>query len=168
MGLLPVLQYPDERLRTPCAQIAVFDASLRDLADDLLDTMRAAPGIGITAAHVGRLVRLAVIELQPGADPFVAANPRILWSSSEIARHPEGSVSMPGIVEDVDRPARVKAAWQTLDGDVREAEFDGLMSVCVQHEIDQLDGIFWIDRLSRLRRERAEKRFLKQLRRQTG
>ncbi len=161
MARLPIVRYPDKRLRTPCEEIRTFDAALGAFADDLLDTMRAAPGIGITAAHVGRPIRLTVIQLEPGRDVFIAANPRIVWSSPETTRHPEGSVSMPGIVEDVERPARVRAVWQSLDGVAREAEFDGLMAVCIQHEIDQLDGIFWLDRLSRLKRERAGKRYAK-------
>lgn len=161
MAVLPIVRYPDARLRTRCEAVTQFDAGLHDLADDLCDTMRAAPGIGITAAHVGRLVRLTVIELEPGQPTFIAANPRILLSSQETARHPEGSVSMPGIVEEVERPARIRAAWHSLHGTALDGEFDGLMAICLQHEIDQLDGIFWLDRLSRLRRERALKRYAK-------
>jgi peptide deformylase len=165
MAALPILRYPDRRLRMPCHEVEAFDDELRMLAEDLIDTMRAAPGIGITAAHVGRPIRLTVIELSPDEGVFVAVNPRIVWSSTATKVHPEGSVSMPGVVEDVERPADVRASWRTLDGTEHEGAFDGLMAVCIQHEIDQLDGIFWLDRLSRLRRERSEKRFAKAIRR---
>ena len=148
----------------PCEEVRVFDPQLRSLADDLLDTMRAAPGIGITAAHVGVLKRLTVIEITRRQGAFVAVNPRVTAASHETSRQTEGSVSMPGISEDVERPERVRVAYLDLDGNQHEEDFDGLMSICLQHEIDQLDGVFWLDRLSRLKRERAEKRFSKALR----
>lgn len=138
-----------------------FDAELRHLADDLVDTMRAAPGIGITAPHIGVPLRLVALEL-PGTSVRFYANPAILWHSVETARHAEGSVSMPGHTEEVERPARVRVRYQDLDGQVQEEEADGLLAVCHQHEIDQLDGIFWIQRLSRLKRERLVKRHQKQ------
>jgi peptide deformylase len=138
-----------------------FDAELAALANDLLETMRAAPGIGITAPHIGILQRLTVIEIEPASGPKIYCNPEIVRSSDDTVSHAEGSVSMPGITEDVIRPRLIRVRYQTLSGDLDETEADGLLSICLQHEIDQLDGIFWLQRLSRLKRERATKRFSK-------
>ena len=161
MTTLPILRYPDPRLRLACAPVETFDARLATLAGDLAATMRAAPGIGITAAHAGVLERLTVIELDGPASQRVYVNPRIDWSSQELQRHTEGSVSMPGVTDEVERPARIRLAYQDLSGTEHTEDADGLLSVCLQHEIDQLDGIFWIDRLSRLKRERVIKKFRK-------
>lgn len=138
-----------------------FGPELAALAGDLLDTMRAAPGIGITASHVGILERVTVIELPEESVVRVYVNPRVVWSSPDKREHVEGSISMPGATETVERPARVRVAFQTLEGAEETEEADGLLAVCLQHEIDQLDGIFWIQRLSRLKRERLIKRFHK-------
>jgi peptide deformylase len=132
---------------------------------DLVDTMRAAPGIGITAPHVGVLARVVAIELSAADGVRIYVNPVVVWSSPETGLHQEGSVSMPGVGEEVERPARVKLRWQDLDGLSHTEEADGLLAVCLQHEIDQLDGCFWIDRLSRLKRERVVKRYEKLQRR---
>ncbi len=161
MAILPILRYPDPRLRTPCRAVEAFDERLAILANDLAATMRAAPGIGITAAHVGIAERLTVIELDGPGSLKVYVNPRIEWSSPELQRHAEGSVSMPGITEEVERPARIRLTYRDLTGASHAEEADGLLSVCLQHEIDQLDGIFWIDRLSRLKRERIVRKFRK-------
>lgn len=159
MAVRPIIRYPNAALAAATEPVSRFDEGLRQLADDLIDTMRAAPGIGITAPHIGILQRLTVIETDRQAGPRSFVNPEIVWRSVETARHSEGSVSMPGIAEEVERPARVQVRFQTLDGDTHEEQAEGLMAVCLQHEIDQLDGIFWIRRLSRLKRERAIKRF---------
>ena len=159
MTVLTILRFPDERLRQVCRPVATFDAALSALAADLAETMRAAPGIGITAAHVGVMTRLTVIEIEGPGSTRIYANPDILWSSPEMKRHAEGSVSMPGVIDEIERPARIRVRYQDLDGTVLEEEADGLLAVCLQHEIDQLDGIFWIDRLSRLKRERLVKKF---------
>lgn len=161
MAIRPILRFPDERLRTRCAAVTRFDAALSGLADDLAETMRAAPGIGITAAHLGELLQVTVIELDGPSSTRVYVNPRIDWFSADTRRHTEGSVSMPGVTEEIERPARIGLSYQSLSGDHRTEEADGVLSVCLQHEIDQLDGIFWIDRLSRLKRERVIKKFRK-------
>jgi peptide deformylase len=161
MAILPIMRYPDPRLRLPCKRIEAFDARLATLADDLAARMRAAPGIGITAAHVGILERLTVIELEPPGSLRIYVNPEIEWFSPEMQRHTEGSVSMPGVTDEVERPARIRLTYQDLAGAAHMREADGLLAVCLQHEIDQLDGIFWIDRLSRLKRERIVKKFRK-------
>ena len=161
MAILPILKFPDPRLRARCRTVEQFDARLAALADDLAATMRAAPGIGITAAHVGVLERLTVIELDGPGSLRAYVNPEIEWFSPELQRHIEGSVSMPGVTDEVERPARVRLTYQDLAGGTHTEEADGLLSVCLQHEIDQLHGIFWIDRLSRLKRDRIVKKYSK-------
>ncbi|BAV51310.1 peptide deformylase [Mesorhizobium loti] len=163
MTIRPIVRFPDPRLRSVAEPISIFD-DLRRLAGDLTDTMRAAPGIGITAPHIGILKRLVVLELSPATGLCSYVNPTILWASGEMIRHIEGSVSMPGVTEEIERHARVRIGYQTLDGDDGVEEAEGLLAVCHQHEIDQLDGIFWIERLSRLKRERLVKRYQKQQR----
>ena len=160
MPVRPILSFPDPRLRLPAAPVTRFDADLRALAEDLLDTMRAAPGIGITAPHIGVSSRLVVLELKPG-EVRIYANPVLDQVSRETIRHIEGSVSMPGVTDELERHARIRVRYQDLAGNEQNEDADGLLAVCHQHEIDQLDGIFWLDRLSRLKRERAIKRYEK-------
>jgi peptide deformylase len=161
MTIRPVVRFPDPRLKRPAAPVTVFDDTLRTLADDLLYTLRAAPGIGITAPHVGVPLRLVVLDLGDGEPPCIYVNPAIDWASREMIQHMEGSISMPGVTDEIERHAGVRIAYQDLDGEARTEEAEGLRAVCHQHEIDQLDGVFWIDRLSRLKRERLVKRFEK-------
>lgn len=160
MAVREIVKWPDPRLKAKANPVTVFDDALRRLADDLLDTMRAAPGVGITGPHIGELVRLVVLELAPG-EVRIYVDPMVIEASEETIRHAEGSVSMPGVVEEVERAARVRVAYRDLDGSAREEEAEGFLAVCLQHEIDQLDGRFWIERLSRLKRERAVKRWEK-------
>ena len=160
MPIRPILSFPDPRLRLTAAPVLRFDADLRALADDLLETMRAAPGIGITAPHIGVSQRLVVLELTPG-DVRTYANPVLDGVSRETIRHVEGSVSMPGVTDELERHAHVRVRYHDLDGVEQSEEADGLLAVCHQHEIDQLDGIFWIDRLSRLKRDRLIARYRK-------
>lgn len=161
MTIRPILRYPDRRLALPARPLTAFDDGLRQLAQDLLDTMRAAPGIGITAPHIGVPLRVVVLELDAKDGPRTYVNPEITWASPEMIMHREGSVSMPGVNEDVQRHARVRISYQDIEGNVRSEESDGLRAVCHQHEIDQLDGMFWIQRLSRLKRERLVKKYEK-------
>ncbi|MFG1424375.1 peptide deformylase [Roseixanthobacter liquoris] len=168
MAVREIVRFPDPRLRQAAAAVTRFDGELAALAQDLLETLRAAPGIGITAPHIGVGLRLVVLELPEDGQVQIYANPRITWSSSERGRHPEGSVSMPGVVDEVERPKQVRVQYQDLDGPAQESGADGLLAVCLQHEIDQLDGIFWLQKLSRLRRERVVKRFEKLARAASG
>jgi peptide deformylase len=156
-----IVRFPDPRLRQKAEPITAIDEQVRALARDLTETMHAAPGIGITAPHIGVLRRLMVIQLESDPQPHIYINPEIAWSSSEMIRHVEGSVSMPGVTEEIERPQRVRVRYKRLDGMEYEEEAKGLMAVCLQHEIDQLEGIFWIDRLSKLKRDRLIKRFEK-------
>jgi peptide deformylase len=161
MPIRPIIRYPDPRLALPAQPVTVFDSALRDLASDLLETMHAAPGIGITAPHIGIALRVVVLDLDliDGARSYV--NPEIVWASSEMMLHREGSVSMPGVHDDVQRHARIRISYHDVNGKIQSEESDGLRAVCHQHEIDQLDGLFWIKRLSRVKRERLIKRFEK-------
>ncbi|TCU67297.1 peptide deformylase [Bradyrhizobium sp. R2.2-H] len=161
MTIRPIVRYPDRRLALPAHPVSAFDGGLRDLANDLLETMRAAPGIGITAPHIGVPLRVVVLELdaKDGARTYV--NPEITWASPKMILHREGSVSMPGVTDEVQRHAQVRISYQDLDGNMQHEESDGLRAVCHQHEIDQLDGMFWLQRLSRLKRERLVKKYEK-------
>jgi peptide deformylase len=161
MPIRPIIRYPDPRLALAAQPVTEFDGALRDLAGDLLETMHAAPGIGITAPHIGVSLRVVVLDLDPvnGARTYV--NPDIIWASPEIMMHQEGSVSMPGVNDDIQRHARIRISYCDVDGNPQTEEADGLRAVCHQHEIDQLNGMFWIQRLSRLKRERLIKRFEK-------
>src|ERR1700675_3248567 len=161
MTIRRIVRYPDPRLAVAAQPVMVFDDALRELARDLLETMHAAPGIGITAPHIGVSLRVVVLDLDPidGARTYV--NPEINWASPETALHREGSISMPGVNDDIRRHARVRISYQDVHGDVLTEESEGLRAVCHQHEIDQLNGMFWIQRLSRLKRERLTKRFEK-------
>jgi len=161
MTIRPIVRYPDPRLAIPARPVTVFDDALRELARDLLDTMHAAPGIGITAPHIGVALRVVVLELDAKAGPQTYVNPEIEWASPEMILHKEGSVSMPGVNDEVQRHARVRISYQDVDGNTHSEESDDLRAVCHQHEIDQLDGMFWIQRLSRLKRERLVKKYEK-------
>ena len=163
-----ILRFPDHHLRATAERVVVFDEDLCSLATDLLDTLRAASAIGITATHIGVLKRLAVIELAAADGVRTYVNPQIVWASADMIRHEEGSISMPGITEEIERHARVRMRYQDLSGVAKIEEADGLLSVCLQHEVDQLDGIFWISRLSRLKRDRVVKRFDKTQRTQAS
>jgi len=160
MAIRPIIRFPDPRLRVAAEPVTRFGAELRALAEDLLDTMRAAPGVGITAPHLGVPLRLVVLELAPG-EVGIYANPVVLETSAETIRHVEGSVSMPGVNDEVERPARVTIGYRDLDGAEHAEMAEGFRAICHQHEIDQLDGIFWLQRLSKLKRDRLIRKWEK-------
>lgn len=168
MPARPIVLYPDQRLRQAAEPVTQFDAALRTLAADLFDTMQAAPGIGITAPHIGVALRVVVLDLRDTSGARTYVNPEIIWASDETIRHEEGSVSMPGVTEQIDRPAKVRVRYQDLDGEEQIEESDGLRAICHQHEIDQLNGLFWIQRLSALRRTRLIARYEKIRRARSG
>jgi len=159
MTIRPIVRYPDPRLALPAQGVIAFDDALRELASDLLETMHAAPGIGITAPHIGISLRVVVLDLDATEGARTYVNPEIIWASPQMILHQEGSVSMPGVNDEVTRHARVRIRYHDVDGSLQTEESDGLRAVCHQHEIDQLNGMFWIRRLSRLKRERLIKRF---------
>jgi peptide deformylase len=161
MPIRPIIRYPDPRLALPAQPVTMFDGALRELTTDLLETLHAAPGIGITAPHIGISLRVVVLDLDAGDGVRSYINPEIVWASPETILHREGSVSMPGVNDEVQRHARVRINYRDLDGNIASEESEGLRAVCHQHEIDQLDGLFWITRLSRLKRERLIRRFEK-------
>lgn len=161
MTRLTIRRYPDPALKAAAEPVTDFGPELATLADDLYETMKVAPGVGITAPHCGILKRLTVIDLPElgGRQDYV--NPEILWFSNDVMTHTEGSVSMPGMTDEVTRPKAVRVRYQTLDGAVVEEDLEGFSAICMQHEVDQLDGIFWIQKLSRLKRERLLKKWEK-------
>lgn len=161
MAIRALIDYPSDILSRPCMPVSVFDGALSELARDLADTLDAAQAAGLAGPHIGALVRIVVLRPEPGQPASVYVNPEIAWASPERVSGIEGSVSMPGIRETVERAAAVRVRFSTLDGALREEEAQGFRAACLQHEIDQLDGLFWIERLSRLRRDRARRRHAK-------
>lgn len=160
MAIRSIVTYPHVALSTHCEPVKDFGPSLAELEKDLLDTMRAAPGVGITAAHIGILKRIFVLELTPG-EVRAYVNAEITELSGETMRHMEGSVSMPGFTEEVERPSRVKLRYQDVSGSWHDEQSDGFHAICIQHEIDQLNGVFWLKRLSKLKRDRLIRKWEK-------
>ncbi|MFC0409425.1 peptide deformylase [Roseomonas elaeocarpi] len=161
---LPILLLPDARLRLKARPVAEGDAdAVRALAPRMLAAMYAAPGIGLAAPQVGESLRLITVDLQPEErrEPFVMVNPEIVEASREIAQREEGCLSIPDQYAEVQRPATVKVRWRDLDGTRREMVADELMATCVQHEIDHLDGVLFIDHLSPLKRNMLLRRYNK-------
>lgn len=165
---LPILFVPDPRLRARAKPVGTADsARVRDLSARMLAAMYAAPGIGLAAPQVGELLRLVVIDLQKeeARAPIVLVNPEIVAASAETATREEGCLSLPGQYADVTRPARVKVRYHDLEGARREIEGEGLLSACLQHEIDHLDGILFVDYLSALKRNMLLRKLAKELKR---
>jgi len=168
MTLRKILTIPDPQLRLPSKPVAAVDGRVRALVDDMLETMYDAPGIGLAAIQIGVAERVLVVDLakqdQPRA-PMAFINPEILSVSEETRVYEEGCLSIPEYYEEVTRPAAVKVRYLDLDGKTREIDADGLLATCLQHEIDHLDGKLFIDRLSKLKRDRVMKKFTKQAKR---
>ena len=156
--MLQLIHYPDKRLDMLALPVTKFDEALRTLSNDLLQVMYDAPGLGITACHVGLLQQLVVIDLEKGKPQFFV-NPRITSFSQGMSEANEGSISMPGVIETVRRPSSITLTYQDLYGVQIEDRADGFLSTCLQHEIDQLNGVFWLKRLSRLKRDRLVKKY---------
>ena len=183
MAIREILEVPDPRLKTVSTRVERFDDELKTLVDDMLETMYAAHGIGLAAIQVGVPIRLLVIDLQepdPEAEPEdcgehgcghdhrpvinnprVFVNPEILDPSPDMATYQEGCLSIPDIYGEVDRPATCRVRWQDLEGETHEEDMEGLMATCIQHEMDHLEGILFIDHLSRLKRTMALKKLEK-------
>ena len=145
-------------LKQVSAPVAEVDNELRALADDMLETMYAAPGIGLAAVQVGVPKRLIVMDIAGAEEtraPRVFVNPEIVWASEETAPYQEGCLSVPDIYDDVERPARIKLRYVDYHGAPVEEDAEGLFAVCIQHEMDHLEGVLFIDHLSRLKRDRA-------------
>jgi peptide deformylase len=160
MAIRDILTVPDPVLKQKSAPVARVDGALRALMDDMLETMYAAPGIGLAAIQIGVPKRVIVMDLAGKGEPpqpryFV--NPEILEASEELAPYEEGCLSVPEIYDEVERPARVKIRYLDYDGKEVVEDAEGLFAVCIQHEMDHLNGVLFIDHLSRLKRERAVK-----------
>ena len=170
MALLPIVEVPDPRLRQISSPVEKVDDELRALIKDMFETMYAAPGIGLAAIQVGVPKRVLVIDLQepeeeggePIRDPRVFINPEILTSSDQDVPYTEGCLSVPDQYAEVERPDRVRARWLDERGKSHEEEIEGLLAVCLQHEMDHLEGVLFIDHLSRLKREMVLKKLAKQ------
>ena len=165
MALREIIVVPDPRLKQVSKPVDVVDDALRALMDDMLETMYAAPGIGLAAIQVAVPKRVIVMDLAREGEepqPRVFVNPEILWASEETAPYEEGCLSVPEIYDEVERPARVKLRYLNYQGEPVEEDAEGLFAVCIQHEMDHLDGVLFIDHLSRLKREQAIKKVKKQ------
>ena len=188
MALREILEVPDPRLKQISAPVTAFDDELRALVADMFETMYEAPGIGLAAVQIGVPLRVLTIDLQPEdedaapeecsghghghgghshshqpvkREPQVFINPEILDPSEDYAVYSEGCLSVPEIYADVERPARIRARWQDLDGTLHEEDIDGLLATCLQHEMDHLEGVLFIDHLSRLKRQMVLKKLEK-------
>jgi len=164
MAKLDILIAPHPTLKQKAAPVAAVDDRIRGLADDMLETMYAAPGIGLAAPQVGVLERLIVVDVAREGEepaPMVLINPEILWQSEELAEYEEGCLSLPEQYAPVSRPARCRIAYTDRDGARQEAEAEGLLSTCLQHEIDHLDGILFTDHLSPVRRSMIMRKLAK-------
>jgi peptide deformylase len=163
MPVREIIKLPDPRLRLVSKPVKIDD-EIRALVADMFDTMYAAPGIGLAAIQVGAPHRVVTMDLAKKDDPKnpqVFINPEILWTSEELGTYEEGCLSIPELYEEVERPARVKVAYTDLDGKTHEVEANGLLATCLQHEIDHLNGVLFIDHLSKLKRDRVIKKFTK-------
>ena len=181
MPALSVVEVPDQRLRTVCAPVAEVTDEVRRLGADMIETMYAANGIGLAAPQVGVLARVVVIDLQERAqgeaaeaegadpadepervrDPHIYINPELTWVSDELSTYNEGCLSIPDQYAEVTRPARCRVRWLDERGDAHEAEMGGLLATCMQHEIDHLNGVLFIDHISRLKRDMVMRRLAK-------
>ncbi len=169
MALREIIVIPDPRLKLVSEPIATVDTEVRKLADDMLETMYEAPGIGLAAIQIAVPRRVVTIDLarkDEPKQPVVLINPEIIWRSDELSIYEEGCLSIPEYYEEVERPAKCRIRYQDLDGKAQELDCEGLMATCVQHEIDHLNGVLFIDYLSRLKRERVMKKFAKAARRE--
>jgi peptide deformylase len=164
MTVREILKLPDKRLRLVSEPVKRIDAGIRALVDDMFETMYAAPGIGLAGIQIGAAKRVVTMDLSKKEDahkPLVFINPEITWASEEKSTHEEGCLSIPEYYEEVERPIEVKVKYLDLEGKTHEIAAAGLFATCLQHEIDHINGILFIDRISRLKRDRVIKKFIK-------
>lgn len=155
MAKLPIIVAPDPRLKRISKPVAKVDSEIRQLMDDMLETMYAAPGIGLAAPQVGQLKRVIVLDLadkEEMSQPLRMANPELLWLSDDDAIYNEGCLSVPEHYADVARPRACKVRYIDHENEIREMEAEGLLATCIQHEMDHLDGVLFVDRISALKR----------------
>ena len=166
MSLLPIIIAPDQRLKRPALPVDSVNSEVRSLMDNMLETMYEAPGIGLAAPQVGVSARVLVIDINmndkgvPG-EPLLVANPKLTWTSKEMNTTEEGCLSLPTQYSEVQRPAKIRVIFTDKDNDRKEIEADGLLAACLQHEMDHLDGILFVDHLSRLKRNMILKKLAK-------
>ncbi|MGE5366994.1 MAG: peptide deformylase [Betaproteobacteria bacterium] len=164
MAIREIIKLPDKRLRLVSEPVKQIDAGIKKLVDDMFETMYKAPGIGLAAIQVGVAKRVITLDLSKKEDdhePQVFLNPEILWQSEARAKFEEGCLSIPDYYEEVERPAEVKVKYLDLAGKKREIDAKGLLATCLQHEIDHINGVLFIDHLSKLKRDRVIKKFTK-------
>ena len=164
MAVHDIITLPDPRLKLRSEPVARVDDEVRALMDDMLDTMYEAPGIGLAAVQIGVPKRVVVVDVgkdETARAPLCLANPEIVWTSAETRVHEEGCLSIPEFYAEVERPARVRVRYLDRAGETREIEADELLATCLQHEIDHLNGVLFIDHLSKLKRDRVVKKFAK-------
>jgi peptide deformylase len=164
MAIRPILIAPDPRLKAVSGEVRTVDGDIRGLADDMLESMYAADGIGLAAIQIGVPKRVLVMDLarkDGKKEPRVFINPKIIWTSEETAVCEEGCLSVPDIWEEVERPAQIRAEYLDRDGRLQNLEAEGLLATCLQHEIDHLEGVLFVDHLSRLKRSIALKKLAK-------
>jgi peptide deformylase len=165
MALREIIILPDKRLRLVSEPVKKITADIRKLVDDMFETMYDAPGIGLAAIQVGTPKRVVTMDLAKKEgepkNPQVFINPEILWASAETATYEEGCLSIPEYYSDVERPAQVKVRYLDLEGTTREVDANGLLATCLQHEIDHINGVLFIDHISKLKRDRVIKKFSK-------
>jgi peptide deformylase len=164
MAVRDILILPDKRLRLLSKPVAKIDAATKQLVEDMFDTMYDAPGIGLAAIQIGeprRIVTMDLAKKDEPKEPQVFINPEILSKSGDKNVHEEGCLSIPEYYEEVERPAAVRIRYLDLDGKQHEVDADGLLATCIQHEIDHLDGVLFIDHISKLKRDRVIKKFTK-------
>lgn len=171
MAIRPILEAPDPRLRTISTPVETIDDDLQVLIDDMFETMYDAPGIGLAAIQVGVPSRVLVIDLQePESDvddakpvkrPLVFINPQIIEESPELSVYNEGCLSVPEQFAEVERPATIRASWMDREGRIHEERLEGLLATCLQHEMDHLQGVLFVDHLSRLKRDMLMKKLSK-------
>jgi peptide deformylase len=168
MALRDIIILPDKRLRSVSKPVEKIGEDIRTLVADMFETMYDAPGIGLAAIQVGVPLRVVTMDLskrEEHAEPKVFINPEIVSSSEEMSVYEEGCLSIPDIHEDVERPARVRIRYVDVEGKLQEAEAEGLFATCIQHEIDHLNGVLFIDHISKLKRDRIVKKFTKSAKR---
>jgi peptide deformylase len=164
MAIRDILIIPDKKLRLKSERVKSIDKPLRALVDDMFETMYEAPGIGLAAIQIGeplRLITMDVAKKDDPKEPRVFINPEIVWSSEETSAYEEGCLSIPEYYEEVERPASIKVKYLDLDGKEQELAADGLLATCIQHEIDHINGILFIDHISKLKRDMVIKKFTK-------
>jgi peptide deformylase len=171
MSIRPLVIIPDSKLRLVSEPVKEITSEIRQLADDMLETMYDAPGVGLAAIQIGVPVRLVTMDVSKSEDerqPLVLINPEIVWASEEKRVYEEGCLSIPEYYEEVERPDRVRFRYMDLQGETIEQDADGLLATCVQHEIDHLNGVLFIDYLSKLKRDRVMTKFKKAAKREAG